>query len=371
MNHPSIADLESQVQNLDDDMREVFNRLFQLWSIEGVCKCPSTIHDWAIRQFKSVAAVEKQTIIRIQNQWTWEGALFNPMRSLRPTSRTNEDILDKVKPRTERMSKCPFCDVENRTPTSAFSGEPLRFHGKFCCTASNAAKYDGRHGLIVFGQHNPLPVTQDQLLDYMKVANQWFTAARDVRQGFIYPFLMWNCRWRAGASVEHGHMQITMAKDKHYPRIERLCDVANRYFGETGSDYFDDFFKVHRALGLALWPDGNPARGNVRAIINLCPFRDKEIWLLGEALDEALAKATHWVLDRLCDRAKVHSFNLGILHPPLTREGKWSDFPVIVRIIDRLSVGELPSDISGMGIFAGADAIASDPFKLARLLRKR
>lgn len=354
----SIADLPEIIARLDSTERARLDRLFRVWSIEGTCTCPANMREWATRQFGSPDRIESQTVIRVQNLWTNEGALFNPLRSSRPTSRSERDVLDAVRSFVDRRARCPLCRPDEMTPFDPFG----RIKGTHCVTASNAAKYDGKHGLIVFSEHDPLRFSQESMLDYFHVATQWFNRAADPARGFNYPFLMWNCRWRAGASLEHGHMQMTMAKDQPYPKLGALWLAARRYSDEYGADYFADLYRVHERLGLGV------QRGAIRLIASLCPFRDRETLIVGESLDDALAAVVYEVLDILRSRAGVQAFNMGVLLPPVERAVEWQGFPVIVRIIDRLSVAELPSDISGMGIFAGADAIAADPYGVMELL---
>ena len=362
MNDPSIGTLLERIAMLDPSDKLRFDRIFEAWAVSGSCKCPPSMAEWVQRQFGSTDRVESQTVIRVQNTRTQEGALFNPLRASRPTTQTatNDDIIDRLRSREERLRTCPFCRVREMTPVDSF--RPNRIEGVHCITASNAAKYDGRHGLIVFKEHDPLSFSLAQIRDYIDVANGWFQAAADAAEGYIYPFLMWNCRWRAGGSQEHGHMQLTVACGRHYPRVESLRRAAADYLREHRSNYFADLFRVHEALGL-----GVAARAKV--MVSICPFRDKETWILGQALDAEMAVVIHTVLATLRDHANVRSFNMGVLLPPVVPLNDWQEFPVIVRVIDRLSVAELSSDISGMGIFAGADAIASDPYPIANLLR--
>ena len=35
-----------------------------------------------------------------------------------------------------------------------------------------------------------------------------------------YPFFLWNCLWRSGASILHGHAQMTLTREMHYARVE-------------------------------------------------------------------------------------------------------------------------------------------------------
>jgi len=213
------------------------------------------------------------------------------------------------------------------TPVDAFG----RIKGSHCVTASNAAKYDGKHGLIVFSEHDPLRFSRDAMMDYFRVATEWFSRAADPEHGFNYPFLMWNCRWRAGASLEHGHMQMTMANRQPYPKLAALRLAAKRYGDEHGADYFADLYAVHERLGLGL------QHGRMRLMASLCPFRDRETLIMAETVNDDLAAVVYEVLDAFRARAGVQAFNVGVLLPPVERGIEWQGFPVLVRIIDRLS----------------------------------
>jgi hypothetical protein len=363
MNHATIAELPMNIDRLQPSEKARFDRIFRAWSITASCDCPPEMTQWAERHFGSVDRIKSQTVIRVQNLRTSEGALFNPLRASRPMPQTSpeKDVLDTIMPKAQRVQRCPFCRVREMTAADSFV--PGRVEGAHCITASNVAKYDGRHGLIVFSEHDPMAFSAETIEDYFDVANRWFHAAADAAQECIYPFIMWNCRWRAGGSQEHGHMQLTLAQGEHYPRVESLRRIAMTYRQDYGNSYFADLFEIHKVLGL-----GWNVRG-AQVIASICPFRDNETWIMSRALDAEMATVLGTVLATLRDQANVQSFNAGILLPPVVPRANWKDFPVIVRIIDRLSVAQLPSDISGMGIFAGADAIASDPYAIAPLFK--
>jgi len=243
------------------------------------------------------------------------------------------------------------------TPFDSFG----RIRGDHCVTACNVAKYDGKHGLIVFSEHDPFKFTRESILDSLRVAVRWFDATADPSRGFNYPFLMWNCRWRAGASLEHGHMQMTMAKDRPYPKLTALQLAAGRYRDQYGQDYFQDMYRAHEQIGLGF------RRGQIQLVVSVCPFRDRETLIVGPRLNDELAAIVYEVLDTYRAHAGLQSFNIGVLHPPVDWGKAWQDFPVMVRVIDRLSVGELGCDISGLSVFAGIDAIATDPYSVISL----
>ena len=367
-----ISQLAERIASLPRESRERFDSVFAVSSLIAMCECPTPMAQWAIDRFGSVTALEEQAIVRIENRVSREGVLFNPMRARRPTTKLpGGDILHWLEAREGPKPDCPFCRAAEATPLNRFNADSAtRITGKHCVTAANAAPYDARHALIIFGDHDPMGFDEEKIIDYFAVANRWFEAARDDAAAYVFPFLLWNCLWRAGASVEHGHMQLTLARDRHYPKIESLRKAAADYQNRYGCSYFDNLFEIHKELGLGF------EVGSAKVLAYLCPNRDKEVWVMNDRLNDDMSRVLHQVLDCLRRRANTQSFNLALLHPPLVNNDSqlepaadWRDFPVVIRIVDRLSLSELPSDISGMSLFAGADAIASDPFSVIEALR--
>ena len=54
--------------------------------------------------------------------------------------------------------------------------------------------------------------------DHLDTARRWGEAALADDPAARYLFLMWNCLWRAGGSIVHGHMQMTATRGTHYPQ---------------------------------------------------------------------------------------------------------------------------------------------------------
>ena len=65
----------------------------------------------------------------------------------------------------------------------------------------------------------------------------------------------------------------------------------------------------------------------------------------------------------------ARAFNVAFFMPPLApAEEDWSDFPTVVRIVDRGDPANRTSDIGAMELYA-APVVASDPFRVAQTLR--
>ena len=155
---------------------------------------------------------------------------------------------------------------------------------------------------------------------------------------------------------------MTLARGRHYGKIERLRADAAAYEANHGVGYFGDLTAVHTSLGLASDRDG------VRRLAHLSPLKEKEVVLLADAFDDAAAWAIHDTLAVFRDALGVRSFNMGVLLAPMTGDPTgWEGFPVVIRMVDRGSLGTRTSDIGGMEMFAES-VVASDPFAVHQAL---
>jgi hypothetical protein len=355
--HRKITDLPSLVDGLPDKDRVLAGRIFDVSATTGRLDPPESMHDWISSSFGSVDAVRQQEIVKVTNLVTLEGSIFNGLRASRPSDTGTDLDLEKEISETEGD---PFCNPEEGTPADTFG----RIQGQYSTTASNIAKYDGYHGVIVFDDHNPLHFTPEKVADYINVGLQWGRKAHEEDPEARYFFLMWNCLWRAGGSILHGHAQATATRNMHYPKVEHLRRAAAGYTAEYGSDYFDDLYSVHDALGLSFpCPDG------VKGFAGLTPIKDKELTLIGDSIeDEALHRAVAAALKTYVEDLGVSTFNVAFYVPPLgPADEDWSGFPVVVRLVDRGDPASRTSDMGAMELYA-ASVVASDPFAVAATL---
>jgi hypothetical protein len=340
----SIANLPNLINELPKAEKALFNRIFDCSVEKGEIFLPESLKDWAA---KKIGHCEEQRIVRVTNKITLEGALFNELRSKRPI-----DV--KVGEELERIiegAKGPFCDPKNRTPADVFG----RVSGKYCITAGNIAKYDYLHAVLIFSDHNPFVYEEEKIKDYIETAFRWYKKARKYDEKAIFPFFMWNCLWKASASMVHGHAQILLAKQP-YAKAEYIRRVAEDYAKAYASNYFDDLFIVHESLGLGLKVD------EVKVTANLTPVKEKEIFMISKSI-KALPFCISMAL-RCYYRLGVRSFTLAILMPPLIATDGWSNFPYIVRLVDRGDPMSRTTDIGAMELYAGHSVVESDPFKL-------
>lgn len=353
----SITHLEELVQALPADQRTRFARIFQVDTTIGELKAPPSMQDWIVKYFGSLETVQKQRIVKVTNLITLEAALFNELRASRPmeaksTADLEQTILSNVGD--------PFCNPLEGTPEDSFG----RIKGKHCITASNVAKYDGFHGLVIFDEHNPLHFTAEEVKDYIDTALRWAREAHCADKDARYFFLMWNCLWKSGASILHGHMQMTLGRGIHYAKIEHLRRSALLYQIAHGTNYFDDLYAAHQALGLACEERG------VRVLSYLAPTKEREVLLIAPRVDDRLKWATYKTLDCMVNVLGVKSFNMVLYMKPIDSVPEdWTSFPAVVRIVDRGDPNNKTADFGAMELYASS-VITSDPFHVFEVLAK-
>lgn len=347
--------LPEVVAALPEEDRQRFDQLYQVVATVGELDPPASMAGWIERYFGSVEAVRRQKVVKVTNRLTLEEALFNELRARRPLeARIPADLGDEI----AKTGPDPFCEPERNTPADPFG----RIRGAHAITAGNIAKYDGLHSIIIFDEHHPLAFTEETVVDAVRLAQQWFAAAHQREPEAVYPLFMWNCLWKSGASIVHGHAQVSLTRGAHYGKVEQTRRATLAYREAYGAEYFDDLFRVHQSLGLGA------AVGPIRVMASLVPLKEKEVILTAPVVDDDLARTASRALRCLVERLNMVSFNLVMWMPPLTDTGEdWSGMPVVVRLVDRGDPLNRTSDIGAMELYA-ASVVSSDPFRVAEVL---
>lgn len=365
---PSIMHLDRMLLDMGDNDQVRFGRIFHVSHSAGHVYPPEEMLGWIEEHFGDVDSVREQHVIKVTNLTTMEGAVYNTLRALRPVGKgTFLELPSQSRAGRQADKTDPFCNPETETPEDGFG----RIRGKHSVTASNVAKFEGHHGLVIFDEHDPLKFTKEQVSDYFDVAWRWAERVFTEDPQSCYYFVMWNCLWKAAASMVHGHMQVTVTSHMHYAKIEALRRAAMSYRYDYGFDYFKDLFDVHQVLGLGFtWED-------VRVMAYLTPVKEKETIIIGEVADysrpgdfsENFKEAIYHTLDTFVNRLGVVSFNLAVYVPPAMETAEtWAGFPLVARVVDRGGL-EDPGDMGAMELYA-ASVITSDPFEVAARLRE-
>ena len=364
----TITSLDKTVARLAPESRGLFDRLYDFVMSEARILPPKAMEGWIAGAFKYLAAtpegvleaIRRQPIIHVANRVTGQATLFNAVRSQRPIEARGEG--DLAKEIEGAKAKCSFCRPLEQTPANTFGriGEAK--------TCANVAAYDGYHGLVIFEDHSPLRFRHDafapgEIADLFATSTAWAEKAHAEDPEARFFFLMWNCLWKAGASIIHGHAQMTVGRRFHYGKVERLRRDALAYAAKYGSNYFDDFVKVHEALGLA-------ARyGSVVALAHLTPAKEREILLVADRFENPDLPEAIWRALKVYAREDVKSYNLAVYMPPLGGpDPEWQGFPCLVHLVDRGDPAAKTADVGAMEMYASA-VVSADPFQLAEAMK--
>jgi hypothetical protein len=343
----TITYLPERIAALPESAQARIARLFYIERSDGVCELPETMLEWVERQLGPIETVRHQRVIRVSNRVTYEGALYNELRARRP--------MRFQPPSTAAQGEDIFADPLRTTSADVFG----RVRGAYGITASNVSRWDGQCAVTIFDEPDPLKFTRAHLRDYFRIANDWARLANRHDAQARYFVWMWNGGVKAGASIPHAHAQMALGRGMHYARIEQLRAGALGYRRAYGVSYFDDVLAAHQDMGLTFQAAG------VAGFVNLAAARNKDIMLLGTAIDDTLADALADTLRALIDKTGTAAFNVVLLAPPLFAGAQedWSGFPVMLRLCDRGSPAMLSADIGALDIYAH-NTISADPFAL-------
>jgi hypothetical protein len=344
----SITDLPARIAALTEERRARFQRLFDVDVAQGECVLPAEMQAWVAQRFGNLRDVEQQHIVRVTNRVTWQGALYNPLRARRPT-------LKRTSLATATMVDL-FTDPLHHTSADPFG----RVRGQHCITASNIARWDGLCSVLIFDEPDPFAFTRAHLRDYFRTALAWAAQAHAAHSEARYLLWSWNGGAAGGATIPHAHAQLGLGARYHYAQVEGLRRAALSYRQQHGANYFDDLYAAHDDVGLGV------VVNDVRGFVSLAAIRPKDTWLLGRALDAALADALHDVLRAYIEHGGMRGFNVAVWMPPLFEDPPhtdedWSGFPVIARVVDRGHPDAASSDMGAMDLFAQC-VIADDPY---------
>jgi hypothetical protein len=360
----TLAALPQRIAALPAPARQRIDRLFAIDVVIGRTDPPPALHAWLEAQFGSVEAVRRQRVVKVTNRVTLQQTLFSSLRARRPIQASpGGDLAEAI----ATSAGDPFCSAEEQTPADTWG----RIRGRRTITGANAAKYDAHHAVIVFDTHDPLAFDAETVTDLFVTGREWAERNRALDSDAIYYFLMWNCLWRAGGSIVHGHAQATLGGRRHYGQIERFRRDALAYRAEHGSRLGDDLTAAHADLGLAIPCDG------ATVFAHLTPLKSREVLIVAnrdtDERDPPFLDAVARVLTAYRDALGVHSFNLALWRPPLAAPASgadWSDLQPIVHLVDRGDLARRPSDFGAMELYA-ASVVGTDPFEVVQALRSQ
>lgn len=352
-----VLELPARLEALTGAARERADRLYEVRLVSGHTVPPPELEPWLIATFGSLDAVRDQAILKVTNRVTLEATLIAPLRSRRPVDgpERDRDLATEIR----ATEGDPFCHPETGTPADTFG----RVRGARVITGANAAPADAHHAVLVFDTHDPLAFDAETVVDILRTGREWAERARRDDPAAVNYLLIWNCLWRAGSSIIHGHAQALLGSGSHFAAVERLRRDAAGHDGNL----IEEMIAVHRSVGLTI-----DLPGDVTLVAHLTPRKERELLLIGspgmEETDPVFADALARTLVGYRDRIGVTSFNLALWRPPLANAEGWEAIPPLVRLVDRGDPFLRPSDIGAMELY-GTPIVASDPYDLIEALR--
>lgn len=351
------ANFLQKLSEFSAEDRKLFDRIYYFSETRGKLVPPPEMIPWIEQTFGNVNDVITQDFIKVTNKITYEGAVFNELRTMRPL--VGEANMQEVHDAITKASGGNFSHPLQASPADTFG----RIQGKFCVTASNIAKYDGLHGLVIFDNHNPLLVSRKRVRDYLEVSKKWFIKAHESNPKAIYPIFTWNCLWKAAASIIHGHAQLAITEDMAYAKIEEYRNLSLKYQEEYRTNYVDDKYYLHDKLGLAL------TKNNVRVISKITPIKEKELEIYAPSFDDNLADILSDIITTYKETLGVLSFNLIVILPPMTKTLEaWNHMPIIAKIVDRGSLTNKTADVGVMELYAQS-VVGTNPYLVIEKLK--
>jgi len=359
-----ILELPSRIESLADAARARVDRLLDVRPISGQTDPPASLEPWLTDTFGSADAVRGQSMLRVTNLATLEATVFAPLRSHRPID--GPDHARDLAAEIAATEGDPFCDPVHGTPADTFG----RVRGARMVSGANAALADAHHAVLVFDEHDPLAFDAALIADLFATGRAWADRARSEDPEASNYLLVWNCLWRAGGSIVHGHAQALLGRGAHHARVERVRRDAELYRASHEADLASDLVDVHRDLGLTVDHDG------ISVLSHLVPVKERELLVIAppgtDERDPTFGAAVARALLAYRDRLGVRSFNLALWRPPLATDDAtvpgWDAFPTMVRIVDRGDPFTRPSDIGAMELY-GTPIVGSDPYDVVAGLR--
>ena len=346
-----------RISALDGEARARADRLLDVRIVTGRTDPPPPLEPWLAEHFGSADRVRSQNVVKVTNLATLEGTLFAPLRARRPVDgRAERSLADEI----AATEDDPFCSPETGTPADTFG----RIRGARMITGANAALADAHHAILVFDTHDPLAFDASLVADLFATGRAWADrAAADDPSAANY-LLIWNCLWRAGGSIVHGHAQALLGAGLHYVHLERFHRSVLDYRSRHDRDLVADMVALHSDLGLSV------EAGGVATLAHLTPVKERELLVVGQpGMDErdpVFTDAVSRALMAYRDRLGVTSFNLALWRAPL--DGRWPEQPPMVRLVDRGDPFSRPSDIGAMELY-GTPIVGGDPYEVVSQLR--
>lgn len=319
------------------------------------------VRGWLKGDEDLIANTKKQTLVFIDNLYTQESVVFNPVRSRRPGSGGKDsslEILNSIVSSTEK--DCDFCKYKMYTATDSFG----YLESNHSVIVSNTFKIDKYHGMILMRHHNPSQFTLEQFLDAMNLASKWYRKVSELSPDHKFRHIYWDAYPRASASQVHPHLHILLGNNAYYAKWNHLHLSALNYAREhEGSNYWSRMIEAHNSVGLAV------KFGDAVAVAYLTPQKEFATFVISREPSLDFFRLIYFVYRAFIDDLKLYAYSSGFVFPKLDGNFKENnELPAVFSIVYRGSVGGKTSDISSFDLF-GTPYVKMAPFKVISSIR--
>eukprot|EP00112_Aurelia_sp_Birch-Aquarium-sp1_P024870 Seg803.6 transcript_id=Seg803.6/GoldUCD/mRNA.D3Y31 product="hypothetical protein" protein_id=Seg803.6/GoldUCD/D3Y31 len=319
------------------------------------------VKGWLKDDTELIEKTKKQTLVFIDNFYTQESVVFNPVRSKRPgaSGGDSSDVLAKLLDSSAK--NCDFCKFQQLTAKDSFG----ILESKHAAIVSNTFKIEKYHGMILLRQHNPSKFSMEQFLDSMNLASKWYDKVHGLVPDHNFRHIYWDVYPKASASQVHPHLHILLGSTEYYAKWNHFYTSALRYAHDhEGANYWSKIIEAHHSIGLAA------QYGGASALAYLTPQKDYCTFVISRKPDIDFFKMVYFVYKAFVDDLRLYAYSSGFVFPKLNIEAGNEDkeLPAVFSIVYRGSLAGSRSDISSFDLFGTANVNVS-PYKVIQSIK--
>jgi len=355
-------------QSEDSTCRKLYKDFHSIYQVREKI-APIVISDTFLVKVKSwlkdneelIEKTKKQTLVFVDNLFTQESVVFNPVRSRRPGA-SGGDSSDIMTGLLESSKKdCDFCKYKEHAAQDTFG----ILESKHAAIVSNTFKIEKYHGMILLKEHNPSIFSMEQFLDAMNLGSKWYKEAHKLAPDHNFRHMYWDVYPKASASQVHPHLHILLASNEYYAKWNHFHTSALQYAQlHDGSNYWVKMIEAHNSIGLAA------TYGSASALAYVTPQKDYCIFVIGREPELDFFKMVYFVYRAFIDDMKLYAYSSGFVFPKLSKDSDSDEpeIPALFSIVYRGSLAGSRSDISSFDLFGTANVNVS-PYKVIQAIR--
>lgn len=316
------------------------------------------VQNWMNRNNELVEATKRQTLIFVDNKWSLESVVFNPVRAKRPGGQGVGSVAQYVMQLVEKAKQsCDFCAYKEYTATDDFG----LMESERSVVISNTFKIEKYHGMVLFKGHDPTKFDQNQFIDAMDLAMAWFKKTNQLVPDHKYRHMYWDILPKASASQVHPHIHLALGDYSYYAKWNILHKAALSFSKSISNwNYWSAVLQVHKALGLSV------GFGKASILAYITPQKDLEVVLLSPKPSLDFFRLYFFAVRIFMDELGQFALSSGCVFPKLGADlDTGEELPMICRLLSR-GAADLPrSDVSSFDLFGTAN-VNKDPFNLIK-----